>query len=130
MKDMAITKTLKSSFDEARTKLPEALKAEGFGVLTHIDIQATLAEKLGVEFRRYEIFGACNPPLAHTALQASLLVGVLLPCNVVLYEADDGTTTISAMDPEMLMGGDAPPALQVVAKTARERLLRALGEMA
>lgn len=126
MKDMAITKTLSGSFDETRALLPERLKEQGFGVLTHIDIQKTLAEKLGVQFRRYEIFGACNPPLAHTALQASLEVGVLLPCNVVLYEDDEGRTTVSAMDPEMLMGGEAPPALQLVAKTAKDKLVRVI----
>ena len=87
-----IQKTLDLGFDEALAKVPEALKAEGFGVLTEIDVQATLKKKLDVDFRRYRILGACNPPFAHQALQHSLDVGMLLPCNVIVYETDDRKT--------------------------------------
>jgi uncharacterized protein (DUF302 family) len=122
----ALKKALESTYDEAREAIPEALKAQGFGVLTHIDMKKTLHEKLGVEFRRYEIFGACNPPLAKAALTAALEVGVLLPCNVVLYEDDDKKAVVNAMDPMVMMADDAPEALRDVARGARVRLLAAL----
>lgn len=82
---------LKNSYDEALARLPDALKQEGFGIITQVDIQEVFKTKLGIDFRRYRIFGACNPSLAHRALQSDPRVGVLLPCNVVLYEKDDGT---------------------------------------
>lgn len=126
MESWSITRTLKSTYDEAHAAIPEALKAQGFGVLTHIDIKKTLHEKLGVEFRRYEIFGACNPPLAHAALTATLDVGVLLPCNVVLYEDDAGAAVVKAMDPMTMMADGAPEALQEVARSARAKLVAAL----
>ena len=104
-----IQKTLDLGFDGALARVPEALKAEGFGVLTEIDVQATLKKKLDVDFRRYRILGACNPPFAHRALQHSLDVGMLMPCNVIVYETDDGKTVVSAVDPMQTMAaqGDA-----------------------
>lgn len=129
MKDMAIKKTLTTSYDEARDALTDALKAEGFGVLTHIDVQETLKKKIGADFRRYEIFGACNPTLAHEALSADLEVGVMLPCNVVLYEQDDGKTGLMAMDPASMVVDGAPESFQKVAKDARGKLLRAIEAM-
>lgn len=86
-------------FDALLERVPAALSAEGFGVLTEIDIQATLEKKLGVDFRRYRILGACHPPSAHKALSADLNVGALLPCNVLVYELDDGRTMLAAIDP-------------------------------
>ena len=86
-------------FDEALARVPEALKAEGFGVLTQIDVQATLKEKIGADFRRYRILGACNPRFAHRALTTELEVGVMMPCNVVVYEGDDGRAVVCAIDP-------------------------------
>lgn len=95
--------SLPDSYDVAVEKATAALKAEGFGVLTSIDVKATLKEKLDADFRRYVILGACNPPLAHQALQSDPLVGLLLPCNVTVEEADGGSL-ISIVNPEIMLG--------------------------
>lgn len=87
------------SFDEAVENVTSALKTQGFGVLTEIDVKGTLKKKLDVDFRQYKILGACNPPLAHKALSSELLVGLLLPCNAVVFEEDDGTMTVSIVNP-------------------------------
>lgn len=105
---------------------PDALKAEGFGVLTEIDVRETLKKKLGVDFRRYQIIGACNPPLAHRALEAALEVGLMLPCNVIVYEDDAGHTVISAIDPMQTVAGHGNAVLQEVAQAVREKLRRVL----
>ena len=129
MADIGMKRVVRGTFDEVLARVPEALKAEGFGVLTRIDVQATLKEKLGVDFRRYQILGACNPRFAHTALSAIEAVGVLLPCNVVVYEADDGTTVVTAVDPlQTLAGQDAR--FTAVAGEVRTRLHRALSGLA
>lgn len=119
--------TLQQPYVEAVDLTRAALQEQGFGVLTEIDVQRTLAEKLGAEFRPYVIFGACNPPLAHRALQADLEIGLLLPCNVIVYANDDGTSTVEAMDPEAVLGfvGDNP-AVAEVAREAKARLGKAL----
>ena len=98
--DIGIRKKVDYGFDEARERIEAELKKEGFGVLTEIDVKATLKKKLDVDFRRYSILGACNPSFAHKALQAVFEVGLLLPCNVVVYEDDDGKTVVSAMNVE------------------------------
>jgi uncharacterized protein (DUF302 family) len=121
-----IQKTLEAGFEEALAKVPEALKAEGFGVLTEIDVQATLKKKLDVDFRRYRILGACNPPLAHRALQHSLDVGMLLPCNVIVYETDDRRTVVSAVDPMQTMAAQGDPALRPLADEVRQKLQRVI----
>jgi uncharacterized protein (DUF302 family) len=119
-----MTRTFASDFDAVLAQLPEALKSEGFGVLTEIDVQATLRAKLGADFRRYKILGACNPPLAHQALTADLGAGVMMPCNVTIYE-DDGRTVVTAIDPMLtLAAGD--PGLRPIAEKVRGKLARVL----
>lgn len=92
------TKNIDISFEEAVPRVIEALKSEGFGVLTEIDVKATLKKKLDVDFRKYVILGACNPPLAHQALTEEVNIGLLLPCNVIVYENDEGSTTVGVID--------------------------------
>lgn len=92
-------KTTDYAFEEAVEKVTEELKKEGFGVLTEIDVQATLKKKLNVDFRKYRILGACNPPFAHRALQAEDKIGAMLPCNVIVQELDNGKTEVAAIDP-------------------------------
>ena len=121
-------KELAASYDETVQKLPEALKTEGFGVLTEIDVKDTLKKKIGVDFRRYKIFGACNPPLAHEALGATLDVGVMLPCNIVVYEEGDHAVVI-AIDP-MQTVASADPRLGKLAETVGAKLGRVLERLA
>jgi uncharacterized protein (DUF302 family) len=123
-----IRKDLSISFDEALARIPEALKSEGFGVLTEIDVAATLKAKLGVEFQRYKILGACNPTLAHEALGAMLEIGVMLPCNVVVYERDGGGATVIAVDPMQTMAAQ-DGALASIAEQVRSRLVRVLEKL-
>ncbi len=111
-------------YDKAIEKATQALKAEGFGILTEIDVKATLKKKLDVDFRRYVILGACNPPLAHRALSADLDVGLLLPCNVVVYETDENHSVVGLIDPIAMLGVLPSPELGPVADEARARLLR------
>lgn len=120
-----MSRRLALPYAEALAKTKTALRAEGFGVLTEIDVRATLREKIGVNFREYTIIGACNPPLAHRALQSDLSVGLLLPCNVIVYAEGDGSV-VSMFDPETGMALASSPALDGVAREARERLQRAL----
>jgi uncharacterized protein (DUF302 family) len=130
MTTFGIRRPLRATYDDALALVPEALKSEGFGVLTEIDVQGTLKQKLGVDFRRYKILGACNPPLAHAALQAELEIGIMLPCNVVVYEGDDGKAVVLAMDPTKTMAGAGNPTLVELAATVKEKLTRALARLA
>ncbi len=124
-----IRKVLKRGFEETLTQVAEALQSEGFGVLTEIDVRDTLKKKLGVEFRRYRILGACNPPLAHQALEAELDVGLMLPCNVIVYDALDGKTVVCAIDPMQTVAARGTPALADVATAVREKLQRVLDRL-
>ncbi len=122
------SKTVEISFDEAVEKTRNALQSEGFGVLSEIDIDEKLKEKLGVDFRRYKILGACNPPLAYKTLQEDINIGLLLPCNVIVYEADDkNKSVVAAVDAKaMLSAVGEKPALDEVANEVNERLRRVL----
>ena len=115
-------------FAEAVASVREALKAQGFGVLTEIDVQATLRDRLGENMEPYLILGACNPPLAHRALAADRSIGLLLPCNVVI-RADAGQTVIEALDPQTMIAVAGNPALQPVADEAASRLRAALDSL-
>ncbi len=124
-----LRKTLTGSFDEVRTRITEALKTEGFGVLTEIDVKNTLNQKLGVDFRRYVILGACNPPFAHQALLTDLEAGLMMPCNVVLYETDDGKVTIMGVDPSKSAAAIGNARLTELASTVRSKLESALAAL-
>ncbi len=113
-------------YEEAIEATKAALKAEGFGVLTEIDVRKTLKEKIDADFEPYIILGACNPHLAHRALQAEHEIGLLLPCNVIVHDDGDGRSKVSVMDPNAAMGLVASDAVAAVAAEAREKLQRAL----
>ena len=114
------------SFAEALERVPQALKTEGFGVLTEIDVQETLKRKLDADFRRYRILGACNPTLALRALSIDLDVGTLLPCNVVVDEQGEGTTVVATVDPQAAIGRFGEAGLADLAAEVREKLARVL----
>lgn len=116
---------IESSFDEAVKQTREALQKEGFGVLTEINMKEKLKEKLGVDFRNYVILGACNPPLAHLALQEDLDIGLLLPCNVVVYETEKGSV-VAAIDAKKMLSVAENPNLESTAETVTEKLRSAI----
>jgi len=116
------------SFDEARARIVDALKSEGFGILTEIDVKSTMKAKLDREFRRYVILGACNPQLAHRALEAELAIGLLLPCNVCVWE-EEGGSVVSIARPEAMFELVNLNDVQPVAQEADQRLRRALEQI-
>ncbi|HNG07285.1 MAG: DUF302 domain-containing protein [Saprospiraceae bacterium] len=120
------SKTLHGSWEEVRSKVESALKEEGFGVLTEIDISATFKKKLDVDFRPYVILGACNPNFAHQALQAESHIGTMLPCNVIMQENKDGTIEVSAVDPLVSMQGVQNTSLAEVATQVQTKLKRVI----
>lgn len=124
----AMSRRLDVPYAEARQKIESALSEQGFGILTEIDVKATLKKKLDVDFRHYVILGACNPNLAHRAFGVELDVGLLLPCNVVVYEDGDGSV-VAVADPDAILGVGADEGLQPIAKEARERLEAALSAL-
>lgn len=126
MSEYHYTRTLGLPMDEAETRVTEALADEGFGVLTEIDVQATLKKKLDVDFRAYKILGACNPELAHRALELEDKIGTMLPCNVVLQSAEGGGVEVSAVDPVASMQAVGNDRLVSVAREVRTRLRRAI----
>ena len=121
---LGLTVRLNKNFDEAVTQVTAALKAEGFGVLTEIDVKETLKKKIDVDFRPYKILGACNPSLAYRALSAAPEVGLLLPCNVTVSYVADDVTDVSIVDPLSMLGIVQHPDLEPVAEEARARLDR------
>ena len=124
------TKTLRDvSFEAALERVTAALKEEGFGVLTEIDVKATLKKKLDVDFRNYKILGACNPPLAHKALSGEPLVGLLLPCNVTVFEEDDGTINVSFIKPSEMFKIVDNPQVAPIAKEVDAKLIRAMEKL-
>ncbi|MFQ6610325.1 MAG: DUF302 domain-containing protein [Fidelibacterota bacterium] len=116
------SKTVDLSFDEAIENVTEKLKKEGFGILTEIDVKATLKKKLDVDFRNYKILGACNPPYAYKALLAEEKIGTMLPCNVVVQEHEDGQVEISAVDPMASMQAVDNPSLGPIAMEIQTKL--------
>lgn len=122
-------KTVALGYDEAVEKVHGALKDQGFGVLCEIDIKEKMKEKLGVDFKRYLILGACNPPLAHKALLAEPDLGLLLPCNVIVYENGARESIVAAVDPEAMMQVTGNAALQTIAEDAKARLTKALANV-
>ena len=124
--DDSLRKVIDAPYDETLARVPAALRTEGFGVLTEIDVKDTLHKKLGVDFRRYKILGACNPELAYQALQADLEVGLMLPCNVVVYEDGPRTTVVKAIDPTQTIAAKGEPGVRAVAEAVRAKLQRVL----
>jgi uncharacterized protein (DUF302 family) len=123
MAQIGMRRVVARGFDEVLARLPEALKAEGFGVLTRIDVKETLKQKIGVDFRRYQILGACNPSYAHQALGLDLGIGSLLPCSIAVWEEEAGRTAVNAVDPSQTIAAArpdfAPLAAEVRAKLAK-----------
>lgn len=119
-------KTVEGNFDQVLDNVVAALKEEGFGVLSDIDVKATMKKKLDVDFRNYRILGACNPPNAHKALTAEPNVGLLLPCNVVVQEAEQGKIDVSAVDPKASMSIVDNPQLESVAEFIKEKLQKVI----
>jgi uncharacterized protein (DUF302 family) len=129
---IALSTSLKTSFDDAVARTREALSEQGFGVLTEIDVQSTLKNKLGEDMENYLILGACNPPLAHRAISVDRQIGLLLPCNVVVRsEPDDPQTTlVEAMNPQLLVDVSGEPQLQPIAEEVTARLQAAIDALA
>jgi len=120
------SKTCDLSFEEAISSVTEKLKTEGFGILTEIDVKETLKKKLNVDFRKYKILGACNPPFAYQALQAEDKIGTMLPCNVIVQEHGNGKVEVSAVDPVASMQAIENPALGAIAEQIRAKLKKVI----
>jgi uncharacterized protein (DUF302 family) len=122
-------KKLEISFEKAVARVTEELKKEGFGILTEIDVKETLKKKLNVDFQKYTILGACNPPFAYQALQAEEKIGLMLPCNVVVRETPEGKIEVSAIDPVASMLAIKNPGLQEVAEQVRAKLKKVIDQL-
>ncbi|MCH8287526.1 MAG: DUF302 domain-containing protein [Candidatus Marinimicrobia bacterium] len=128
--DYDMTKVVDGSYEDTIEKVTEELKKVGFGILTTIDVKETLKKKIGADFRKYIILGACNPNLAHRALQSEIEVGLLLPCNVIVYEEEEGRTTVSILNPEIIseVAKDSA-ALKEVSSEAKSLLTKVLNNV-
>lgn len=126
MASLGFSKTTPLSYEQAIVKVTDELKKEGFGILTEIDVKETLKKKLNVDFRPYKILGACNPTLAHQALQQEVELGMFLPCNVIVYQSDTGQTVVSAVDPNIALGRLGRPQLEPISKEVAARLKRVI----
>jgi len=129
MSRYGISKKLECGYDEAVERARAALAKEGFGVLTEIDVAATLKKKLDKDFRKYIILGACNPPLAYKSLTVETEIGLLLPCNVIVYENEEGSVTVSAIDPAVAMSMIENPALALVANDVKGLLEKVVNSL-
>ncbi len=129
MADYGISKKVACSYEEALEKTREALASEGFGVLTEIDVKATLKKKLDKDFRKYIILGACNPAYAYRALTAEIDLGLLLPCNAIVYENDEGGASVSVIDPVVAMGMVENAVLEEVATEVRAKLVNVINSI-
>jgi uncharacterized protein (DUF302 family) len=123
------SKILNTSFDEALTKVVDELKKEGFGILTEIDVKETLKKKLNVDFKKYKILGACNPPFAYKALQAEDKIGTMLPCNVIVQETPDGQAEVSAIDPVASMQAVENPMLKEISTEIQNKLKKVINSL-
>lgn len=123
------SKVLEMTFNEAIARVTEELKKEGFGVLTEIDVKETLKKKLGVDFQKYRILGACNPPFAYQALQAENKIGTMLPCNVIVQETSEGQVEVSAIDPVASMQAIENPTLKKIATEVRNKLKKVINSL-
>ena len=130
IKEYALSTVLNTSYEDAISKVTDALKEEGFGVLTEIDVKSTLKKKLDVDFRKYMILGVCNPPYAFRTLQTDLGVGLLLPCNVIVYETDDKKAYISALNPVSALEVIKSKELRKIAVEVSEKLKRVVEKVA
>ncbi len=128
--EYGFSRKLGMPYELAVEKITAALKEEGFGVLTEIDVKATLKTKLDVDFRRYVILGACNPRLAYKALSTELEIGLMLPCNVIVYDSEDGGSVVSAINPMTALGVVDNAALLDVAELVTQKMLRAVDSLA
>ena len=124
--DFYFSKSVELSFEEAILRVTDELKKEGFGILTEIDVQATLKKKLDVDFRKYRILGACNPPFAYQALKAEPQIGLMLPCNVVVQEGENGQIIVSAIDPVASMQAVENDSLSEVAEQVKTKLQKVI----
>jgi uncharacterized protein (DUF302 family) len=130
IKEYALSTVLNTSYEDAISRVTDALKEEGFGVLTEIDVKSTLKKKLDVDFRKYMILGVCNPPYAFRTLQTDLDVGLLLPCNVIVYETDDKKAYISALNPVSALEVIKSQELRKIAAEVSEKLKRVVEKVA
>ncbi len=123
------SKTLDNTYEDALVKVTEELKKEGFGVLTEIDVKETLKKKLGVDFKKYKILGACNPSLAYRALSQETELGLFLPCNVIVYENEQGKTVVTAIDPIVALSRIESPQLEPISKEVSIRLQKVIASL-